>query len=429
MATIDRAARQALSVVPRENEPALDALIATQDPGVVAVLIQLLRWLPEERERIVGGLERLTLAHAGAQWFDWAVWQQDHPEIHPYPGYAGFLADLLVILDPAFARFIGADVPHEIRLEEIFWGGVAVDGIPALDNPRMIAAEAATYLNRDDPVFGVEIAGDARAYPLRIVNWHEMVNDFVGGVPVSLAYCTLCGAGILFDGRAAGREPPFTFGTSGLLYRSNKLMYDRPTGSLWNQFTGRPVVGPLTGSGVALTILPLVRTSWESWRRLHPATKVLALDTGFLRDYGPGVAYHDYFSSPRLMFPAAVKDERLRQKDLVFGVRVPNGVKAWPLDAFAGGRILHDQLGFTDLVLIGEPDGAGARAYEAGGRHFERGAAPDELVADGATWRMSEAALIGPDGTSLPRLPGHVAYWFAWAGYFDGAILGMPGTE
>ena len=130
-------------------------------------------------------------------------------------------------------------------MEEIAWGGVLVDGIPALDNPRMTTASAASYLNPDDPVFGVEINGDARAYPLRIANWHEMVNDVVGGVPVSLAYCTLCGSGILFDGRVAGRAEPFTFGSSGLLYRSNKLMYDRQTDSLWEQLAGHPVTGSL----------------------------------------------------------------------------------------------------------------------------------------------------------------------------------------
>src|SRR5262249_16913321 len=155
------------------------------------------------------------------------------------------------------------------------------DGIPALDNPRMIAADAAAYLNSDDPVFGIEINGDARAYPLRIANWHEMVNDIVGGVPVSLAYCTLCGAGILFDGRVEGPDQPFTFGSSGLLYRSNKLMYDRQTRSLWSQFSGRPVVGPLTGSGVELHLLPVMLTSWAQWRLLHPETRVLSLDTGF----------------------------------------------------------------------------------------------------------------------------------------------------
>src|SRR5712692_4251583 len=104
-----------------------------------------------------------------------------------------------------------------------------------------------------------------------------MINDVVGGVPVSLAYCTLCGAGILFDGRIGGRTEPFTFGSSGLLYRSNKLMYDRQTDSLWNQFTGRPVVGPLTGSKIDLKVLPLVQTSWSDWRSRHKNTRVLIL--------------------------------------------------------------------------------------------------------------------------------------------------------
>src|SRR6516162_4245053 len=211
----------------------------------------------------------------------------------PGPGsaYAGFLADLLARIDPQFRRFVYDGIAHEIRMEEIAWGGVLVDGIPALDNPRMTTGSAASYLNPDDSVFGVEINGDARAYPLRIANWHEMVNDVVGGVPVSLAYCTLCGAGILFDGRVAGRDRPFTFGSSGLLYRSNKLMYDRQTNTLWTQFTGRPAVGPLVGSGIALTPLPMTLTTWTAWQMRDPQTRVLALDTGFVRDYRPGAAY------------------------------------------------------------------------------------------------------------------------------------------
>ncbi|MBV9522125.1 MAG: DUF3179 domain-containing protein, partial [Alphaproteobacteria bacterium] len=276
----------------------------------------------------------------------------------------------------------------------------------------------------DDPVFGVEIAGDARAYPLRIVNWHEMVNDVLGGVPVSLAYCTLCGAGILFDDRVTGRDEPFAFATSGLLYRSNKLMYDRATLSLWNQFTGRPVVGPLTGSGIELRVLPLVIASWSSWERSHPDTRVLSLETGYDRDYRPGVAYRDYFASRELMFPAATADGRLHPKDRVFGLRVPGGVKAWALDRFIGGQVVQDRVGFTDVVVIGEPDGEGARAYEARGRHFARGAAVDELVADNEHWRITEGALLGPNGANLPRLPGQVSYWFAWSGYFEGALLG-----
>lgn len=425
-ASMDQAAHLALSPDAREQRQAIRWLLENGGRGSVAVLIRLLRWLPSEEPSVVARLRTLTGADPGTRWFDWMVWQQGHPEFVPYPGYTGFLADLLAGIDPRFRRFIRADVPHEIRPEEIVWGGVKVDGIPALDNPKLIAAADAGYLNPGDPVFGVEIGGDARAYPLRIVNWHEMVNDVVGGVPVSLAYCTLCGAGILFDGRVAGYARQFTFGSSGLLYRSNKLMYDRQTDSLWNQFTGRPVVGPLTRSNINLRLLPVVRTSWEQWRARHPSTRVLALDTGFARDYGPGVAYHEYFASPELMFPALVKDKRLSPKDLIFGVRVPGGVKAWPLADFTAGAVIDDRVGFVDIVLIGDPQGAGARAYRADGHRFVRGAAPDEVRSAGARWRVTESALIGPGGESLPRLPGHVAYWFAWAGYFENAQLGGP---
>ncbi len=426
IADLDSAARGVLSPVPQESREALDWLVRRGDRSSVAVLIQLLRWLPEERDLLVARLETLTGAHVGPHWFDWMVWQQGHPEFAPYPGYVGFLADLLARIDPRFRRFVRAGILHEIRIEEIVWGGVVVDGIPALDDPAVVGASAAGYLNPDDPVFGVEINGDARAYPLRIANWHEMVNDVVGGVPVSLAYCTLCGSGILFDGRAAGGAKPFTFGSSGLLYRSNKLMYDRQTNSLWNQFTGRPVMGALTGSRVELKVLPLLLTSWSEWRSRHPDTRVLSLDTGFHRDYGPGVAYHDYFASPELMFPALLKDRRLRQKDLIFGLRVPGGVKAWPLGVIADGAVINDRVGFMNVVVIGDPSGRGARAYELRRHRFARGASPDQVMTDDAPWRVTETALIGPSGESLPRLPGHVAYWFAWAGYFENAVLGGP---
>jgi hypothetical protein len=425
-ADLDAAAHRAIAGNVRERFEAIAWLLENGDVGSVAVLIQLLRWLPDDEDAIVARLRHLTGADPGSRWFDWMLWQQAHPKVTPYPGYAGFLADLLAGVDPRFRRFLRADVAHAIRLEEIAWGGVPVDGIPALDNPRLIAANEAAYLNDDDAVFGVEINGDARAYPLRIANWHEMVNDVVGGVPVSLAYCTLCGAGILFDGRVAGREHPFTFGSSGLLYRSNKLMYDRQTDSLWNQFTGRPVVGALTGADLELRVLPVVLTSWAQWRTRHPMTRVLALETGFRRDYRPGAAYHDYFASPELMFPALMNDKRLAHKDLVFGVRVPGGVKAWPLTDFADGAVINDHVGFVDVVLIGDPQGRGARAYRADGHRFARGASADELVAGEEHWRVSEENLVGRDGRTLPRLPGHVAYWFAWAGYFENAALGGP---
>jgi Protein of unknown function (DUF3179) len=416
-------AMHALPEVPAQHEEALGWLAEHADKRAVASLVHLMRWQPDDAATIRSTLRKITGANAGEKWFDWMVWLQEHPDYPPYDGFGNFLGLTFASLDPQFLRFVHEGVPHDIRLEEIVWGGVRVDAIPALDNPKMIPAVDAEYLNADDLVFGVEIAGEDRAYPLRIVSWHEMVNDVVGNVPVTLAYCTLCNAGILFETQVAGREHALTFGTSGLLYHSNKLMYDRSTDSLWNQFTGRPVVGPLAGTDLSLKVLPLVTTPWRLWRAKHPTTKVLALDTGFSRDYGPDVAYRDYFNSKDLLFPTAVKDKRLQQKDLVFGVRAAGGTKAWPLAAFAGGKMIHDKVGVVDVVLIGSAEQRTVRAYEAKGHKFTLSAA-DLLRASDGYWRVTEDALVHSDGRTLARLPGHLAYWFAWSGYFENAALG-----
>ena len=256
-----------------------------------------------------------------------------------------------------------------------------------------------------------------RAYPLRILDWHEMFNDVVGGVPVSLAYCTLCGSGILFETAVEGRSEPFVFGSSGFLYRSNKLMYDAATHSLWNQFTGRPVVGPLTGTGIALKTRPVVITTWGDWLERHPTTMVLSPETGHRRDYRPGAAYRDYFASPELMFPALVDQSKLMQKDYVFALRSSGAEKAWALHLFDGGAVLNDRAGVVDLVLIGNAATRTVRAYRSDGLAFSKGGRSDEIMHEGQIWRVTEDALVAPNGRTLSRLPGHIAYWFAWSGY------------
>ena len=403
-------------------------------PDVAASLILAIRYNRSLTPRLSEVLSDLTGETDAESWFDWMLWQQQNPEIIAHPSFERIKLELLTRIDPEFIRFIPLSENAGIRFEEVVWGGVSVDGIPALDNPRLIAAKEADYLTPGELVFGVEIAGDARAYPLRILDWHEMFNDVVGGVPVSLAYCTLCGAGILFKTDVEGFDTPFTFGSSGFLFRSNKLMYDRQTDSLWNQFTGRPVSGPLAGSDVELEILPVAITSWRDWETRNPETRVLSLETGHVRDYTPGAPYGHYFNSPDLMFPALLEDERLSAKDLVFGVRTAGGAKAWPLPAFEGGRIIHDQVGLVDLVLIGETRTRTVRAYRSEGRRFTADDSSTTLLSDGQTWRMTENELIGSDGTKMPRIAGHVAYWFAWAGYLgDNSDLfgdnGDPGRK
>ena len=421
-ATVDELVRQVFVPDPLARRQVLRILENRGRPDVVPGLIQVMRFVRDGAE-IDRTLAALTGEPAGKTWPQWALWQQAHPEITPFEGFDSFKADVMAQIDPEFRRFLRPGVAHEIRLEEILWGGVPKDGIPALTNPRRIAPAEATWLTDDELVFGVEINGDARAYPLRILDWHEMFNDVIGGVPVTLAYCTLCGSGILYDARVPGRDEPFVFGSSGFLYRSNKLMYDQATHSLWNQFTGRPVVGPLTGSGIELEVLPVTIASWRDWRAAHPATTVLSLETGFERDYTPGKPYGAYFASPELMFPVLVPDRRLAPKAYVFALRTDGQEKAWPLDAFAGGRVINDRLGEQAVVLIGDAATRTVRAYRAAGRSFEATADRTTLRAGSETWRIEETALVGPDGQRLERLPGHIAYWFAWQGFIEGAPL------
>ena len=327
---------------------ALAWIVDRNDPDMAAHLITAMRYSVLPRTEIALALQDLTGKKDIITWFDWMLWQQQNPKVEPHESILELKSLAFYAIDPNFKRFFSPDKEFDIRPEEIVWGGVRVDGIPALDNPKHITATDATYLHDDDEVFGVEINGDARAYPLRIMGWHEMFNDVIGGVPVSLAYCTLCNAGILFEGDYDGRvelgiKEPFTFGSSGFLYQSNKLMYDRQTDSLWNQFTGEPVSGALRDSGIKLKIRPVVITSWGKWKEKHPGTKALDLDTGFRRNYGSGVVYNDYFASPNLMFPALGDQSRtLQEKEQIFGLRLEGGTKAWPLDAFKGGRILND---------------------------------------------------------------------------------------
>ncbi len=226
-----------------------------------------------------------------------------------------------------------------------------VDGIPALTNPEFIRAQDATYLEDKEPVFGVSIHGDNRAYPLRIMDWHEMANDVVGGVPVALAYCTLCGSGILYDARAKGHT--FVFGSSGLLFRSNKLMYDHETNTLWNQLSGEPVIGKLADSGTRLSVLPVVLTSWGQWRSQHPDTKALSLHTRYPRDYTLGATYGSYFASPTTMYPVWRRSGILPAKASVFAVVIGGLPKAYAVAALEkSGGVVNDTIGLTNLVVI-----------------------------------------------------------------------------
>ena len=213
----------------------------------------------------------------------------------------------------------------------------------------------------------------------------------------------------------------FTFGSSGFLYRSNKLMYDRQTDTLWHQLWGTPAFGPLVGSGIQLERLPVTLTTWEDWYAQHPDTKVIDFDTGFVRDYSVGAAYASYFDSPDTMFPVWRRSQLLPTKSWVFTQLIEGQPKAYPLSVLQDELVVNDTLAGQELVVIHEDGGHGARAYERAGHTFTSASSDTTVVIldeNGVEWQVTENALVNEDGETLERLPGHMAYWFGWFSFY-----------
>ena len=381
-----------------------------------AMLIEMVYRVPSRRvlARVISLIEKVSGRPFDGDvgtWYEW-LWSAERA-VHP--DYARFKALLYAPIDARFSEYFEGRPKAIIRLDEIRWGGVRRDGIPPLKNPKMISAREAIWLQDDNIVFGVAINGDVRAYPKRILAWHEMFKDRIAGRELAGVYCTLCGALVLYDVTVNGVQ--HELGTSGFLYRSNKLMYDHATKSLWSTLTGTPVVGALVGQGIALEPLYVVTTTWKEWRSRHPDTLVLSLDTGHRRDYSEGAAYREYFATDRLMFNVPKRDERLPNKAEVLALRLPQvpGVAlAVAADFLASHPVYHDRIGDVNLVVLTDASGAN-RVYEARDVSF---VSWDKLAAArdsrGRSWKMDEAALSGPNGETLKRLPAHRAFWFGW---------------
>lgn len=372
-----------------------------------------------------GKLLELLRSHSGEQygfdlraWMQW-IWRQDLP-LHPE--YPEFKSALYGLIDPRFKGYFGHDRVANIRLAEVVWGGVVQDGIPPLRRPEMIPASAAEYLADSDVVFGLELNGDARAYPKRILAWHEMFVDTVGGDAVAGVYCTLCGAMIGYYTNHAGVT--HALGTSGFLYRSNKLMYDKATQSLWSTMRGVPVIGPLVDQGIELKRFAVVTSTWGEWRQRHPQTQVLSIESGHKRDYAEGAAYRNYFATDELMFPVPQPDARLQNKAEVFGVLLHDaGAVAMSAEFLARHPVYHDRIGTTSVVVLTDKSGAN-RAYASADIVFSSIDSDASVIAkDGSRWLQAEDALSNEDGRKLARIPAHRAFWFGWHAAFPNTRL------
>lgn len=286
---------------------------------------------------------------------------------------------------------------------EILSGGPGKDGIPALTLPPALPANDAEYLRPDDRVVGVRVGGAARAYPLRILVWHENVNDRVGGRDIAVTYCPLCDSVVVFDRRVGGKVREF--GVSGLLYNSNVLLYDRqPDGageSLWSQLQMRAVTGPAAAARLTLTALPAELTTWGAWRDKHPETTVLSAATGSGRRYDR-TPYVAYFANDELMFPVAPAPSEafgLKNKDKLIVVGAGQEIRAYPV---------------RTIARLAGPDGS--LDDTLGGRRIR-------LTYDRAADSVIAAAM---DDKPAP-LSVVYSFWFAWSAMVpDGDVFTGP---
>ena len=295
---------------------------------------------------------------------------------------------LLLALAPAQSTaqtLLGFDLSEaNIPVKEIRRGGPPPDGIPSIDDPKFTPVSEVDYLEPEDTVIAFEKDGVARAYPFRILIWHEIVNDAVAGQPIAVVYCPLCGTAMVFDRRYGDKT--LEFGVSGLLYNSDVLMFDRQTSSLWSQLGLKSVAGKFVGTG--LKWLPSEQTTWAAWKTEHPDGEVLNTNTGHRRNYRD-LPYASYFASRGTLFPYERNSDELKPKEWVAGIRVGGIAKAYPIDAMPPDQWVDDRIGDTAIRV----------RYSQASERFE-----------------AETA----SGASIPVVH---AYWFAWQAFYSEAEL------
>lgn len=350
-------------------------------------------------------------------------------------------------------------------------GGPPPEGIPTIDQPCYVPAAQVDYLSDSAPLMAVEISGDARAYPLGILTRHELVNDAVGGVPVTVSYCPLCNSGVVYDRRVG--ELVLDFGTSGSLYQSSLVMYDRQTQSLWTHFNGQAVVGELEGT--QLDFFATQITSWQQWRQANPDGAVLSVQTGY---YNPGNynrnPYFGYESSGSLLassFQSVEIDDRLPAKQRVIGVRSDGAVNDGGTDGAGTGAgaatgaaiaIRHDHLQANQVAHFALPSGAqlplvafniagtssalddftvdqgldvgSSAVFVAQADNRQLSFAPNPADATtfvdqptGSTWNIFGRAIAGElEGSQLEPVVFWDTFWFAWSTFAPGTDIFAP---
>jgi len=377
-----------------EDKTAFEVIAQSDDPRVIWTLTDMQRfsWRLEFHDALTQAVEDiLQMSFDDGQHREAIINRMIAWDIPAYPNYLEHKRSIFTNYIPGWEKLF---VEGEIDWQLVDWGGVDIDArpydttddicycIPAIDNPEVSSADAATWLADDDIIFGVEINGEARAYPRQIMEVREMVNDTLGGRDIALPYCSLCGAAqVYFTDRMPNGVKRPVLRTSGLLIRSNKVMYDVETNSLFDTFLGTAVTGPLADLDVVLPPVTVITSTWGAWRDAFPNTTVLVEELALGRDYN----LRQTRDARGPIFPIGDVDPRLPVHEDVIGVITPSGVPiAFPRASAIAALKQGQSVEFEKVSLV--------------------------LLADGVR-------AMGVDGDTIPS---HEAFWFAWSQFHGG---------
>ena len=314
-----------------------------------------------------------------------------------------------------------------IPSDKVLFGGPGKDGIPAVDQPEMLAVDQINYLDDDDLVIGVMIDGQPKAYPHKVLNWHEITNDHTAGTYYAVTYCPLTGSALCWDRTLDGEVT--TFGVSGLLYNSNLIPYDRATDSYWSQLLIKGVFG--TYKDEPAITYQVMETSWLTWKTLFPQSTVQSTDTGYNRDYSRN-PYGNYPTSSRLMFPIEVDDDQLHRKERVLGIVADGQARVYRLSSFIGGtKTINDTYMGIPVVIAGASTNNFMVSFNriVDGVTLSFTPLQDELPTvmlddEGTKWDVFGRGISGPRaGQQLAHIESFIAYWFAFGTFYPGVEI------
>ncbi|MBI4431031.1 MAG: DUF3179 domain-containing protein [Candidatus Omnitrophica bacterium] len=389
----------------RIKETAIEELGQLRDTRAIPILIDLLSAGDASSEKIILALKKLSQKDYGGNWLDWASWTRAL-EISPIDVYDEFKKDLFKRLDPALAIFSFDRMAPGITLQDLFWSGELKDGAPAINSPKMVRERAATFLGDDDIVYGILVGGAARAYPEKILNWHLIINDTVGPRPVTLMMCPYSRTASAYDTHELNG---LTFGFSGLVAQQSFVMYDHRNAGLWNASTGKAITGSSAAEGLSLTRIPITRTTWKAWRDATSKSLVLDINTGYK------INYEDL--SPFKSFE--MEQDNSAQNPLVYGVYLQKSAKAYLITELREKRIVNDNIGGLDLVILYENKGGAIYTFERNAHNFVECGGSTVTDQNGQLWKIKEDALYSKESDkTLKRLPGQTALLSAWLTWY-----------